>query len=139
MVKKRTLLLIAGIVWIIAGYNVVRLGIAAYFTIDQRWYWYLLSVLVFLAFGSMFLKMNRKHTERILSYSEERQPFWKFFDLKSYIIMAVMMGGGIGLRISGVFPDSFVAFFYSGLGSALTLAGILFVRNFFIYKDGEMK
>ena len=60
------------------------------------------------------------------------------FDLKSYIIMAVMMGGGIGLRISGVFPDSFVAFFYSGLGSALTLAGILFVRNFFIYKDGEM-
>ena len=101
MVKKRTLLLIAGIVWIIAGYNVVRLGIAAYFTIDQRWYWYLLSVLVFLAFGSMFLKMNRKHTERILSYSEERQPFWKFFDLKSYIIMAVMMGGGIGLRASG--------------------------------------
>ena len=139
MVKKRTLLLIAGIVWIIAGYNVVRLGISAYFTIDQRWYWYLLSVLVFLAFGSMFLKMNRKHTERILSYSEERQPFWKFFDLKSYIIMAVMMGGGIGLRISGVFPDSFVAFFYTGLGSALTLAGILFVRNFFIYKDGEMK
>ena len=139
MVKKRTLLLIAGIVWIIAGYNVVRLGISAYFTIDQRWYWYLLSVLVFLAFGSMFLKMNRKHTERILSYSEERQPLWKFFDLKSYIIMAVMMGGGIGLRISGVFPDPFVAFFYSGLGSALTLAGILFVRNFFIYKDGEMK
>ena len=41
MVKKRTLLLIAGIVWLIAGFNVVRLGIVSYFIIEQRWYWYL--------------------------------------------------------------------------------------------------
>lgn len=29
-VKKRTLLLIAGIVWLIAGFNVARLGIISY-------------------------------------------------------------------------------------------------------------
>ena len=28
IVKKRTLLLIAGIVWLIAGFNVARLGVA---------------------------------------------------------------------------------------------------------------
>ena len=29
-VKKRTLLLIAGIVWLIAGFNVARLGVLVY-------------------------------------------------------------------------------------------------------------
>ena len=33
--------------------------------------------------------------------------------------MACMMGGGIGLREAGVFPDVFVGFFYTGLGCAL--------------------
>ena len=130
MVKKRTLLLIAGIVWLIAGINVARLGIISYLEIEQRWYWYLLSVLVFAAFGTMFFRMSQKHTKRIMSYREERQPFWRFFDLKAYIIMAVMMGGGIGLRAAGVFPNWFVAFFYTGLGCALALAGCLFTKNF---------
>lgn len=129
-VKKRTLLLIAGIVWLIAGFNVARLGVLSYLSIEQRWYWYLLSVLVFVVFGMMFFKMSQKHTERIMGYPEERQPFWRFFDLKAYLIMAVMMGGGIGLRAAGLFPDIFVAFFYTGLGCALALAGVLFIRYF---------
>ncbi|MBP0962513.1 MAG: hypothetical protein J5864_10280 [Oscillospiraceae bacterium] len=129
-VKKRTLLMIAGIVWLIAGFNVARLGVISYLAIERKWFLYLLSVLVFAAFGMMFYKMSQKHTRRIFGYTEERQPFWRFFDLKAYIIMAVMMGGGIGLRSAGVFPDIFVAFFYTGLGVALALAGVLFIRNF---------
>ncbi len=129
-VKKRTLLLIAGIVWFIAGFNVARLGIISYLAIEPKWYWYVLSVVIFTLFGMMFFKMSQKHTKRIMGYDEESQPFWRFFDLKAYIIMAVMMGGGIGLRAAGVFPDWFVAFFYTGLGCALTLAGVLFIRNY---------
>ena len=37
-VKKRTLLLIAGIVWLIAGFNVARLGILSYRVIDLKAY-----------------------------------------------------------------------------------------------------
>ena len=128
-VKKRVLLLIAGIVWLAAGFNVARLGVISYLEIEQQWCWYLLSVLIFMLFGAMFFMMSKKHTKRILGYREERQPFWRFFDLKAYIIMAVMMGGGIGLRAAGVFPNQFVAFFYTGLGCALALAGILFIKN----------
>ncbi len=102
--------MIAGIVWLIAGVNVARLGIISYLAIEQQWYWYLSSVAVFAAFGLMSFRMSWKHTKRILGYEKERQPFWKFFDIKAYIIMAVMMGGGIGLRAAGVFPDVFVAF-----------------------------
>ena len=95
--------------------------------------------LIFLLFGTMFYRMSVKHTKRIMGYSEERQPFWRFFDLKAYIIMAVMMGGGIGLRAAGVFPNQFVAFFYSGLGCALELAGILFIRNFISSHSGQIR
>lgn len=44
-----------------------------------------------------------------------------------------MMGGGIGFRVFGIFSDIFVAFFYSGLGCALALAGVLFFRNYIYY------
>ena len=68
-VKKRTLLLIAGIVWLIAGINVARLGVISYLEIDREWYWYPLSVLIFLLFGTMFFMMSKKHTKRIMGYS----------------------------------------------------------------------
>lgn len=130
-VPKRALLIIAGIIWMIAGFNVVRLGIISYGIVGMRWYLPLLSVAIFGVFQMMFFKMTKKHGKRIMSYEEDYRPIWNFFDLKAYIIMAIMMGGGIGLRNAGVFPDIFVAFFYTGLGCALFLAGIYFVVMFF--------
>lgn len=132
-VKKRTLLLIAGIVWLIAGFNVARLGILSFGLVEKIWYLYALSILIFIIFGTMFYKMSEKHTKRIIAY-EEKRPFWNFFDLKSYLIMVFMMTMGIGLRASGKIPDFFIAFFYTGLGLALALAGIIFIRNYIFYR-----
>ncbi|MEG0376879.1 MAG: hypothetical protein RR614_00210 [Eubacterium sp.] len=129
-VKKETLIIIAGIVWLLAGFNVARIGVLAYAD-------YLsvlnivLSVLVFAAFGTMFFKMSQKHIKRIRSYQEARQNIFRFFDVKSYCIMIFMMGGGIWLRYSGLAPLWFIAFFYTGLGVALALAGVLFVVDYF--------
>ena len=100
-VKRKTLLLIAGIVWMIAGFNVARLGVLSYFNIERKWY----------------------------------RPFWNFFDLKAYLIMTCMMSGGIGFRAAGIFPEMFIAFFYSGLGFALALAGVIFARNYLFYNQ----
>lgn len=130
-VNKKALLMIAGIVWMLAGFNVARLGVLSYTLITFRVYFPLLSVAAFLLFGTMFYKMSRKHIKRIAAYEESHRPFWNFFDLKSYIIMAVMMSVGIGFRNLGIFPDVFVAFFYTGLGCALFLAGVLFAIAFF--------
>lgn len=63
---------------------------------------------------------------RIKGYPEEFRPVWHFFDGKSYLIMAFMMGGGILLRSSGIAPDEFIAVFYTGLRCALALVGVLF-------------
>ena len=129
-VKCSTLLLLACLVWSIAGFNILRIGILAYPAYLSMLN-VLLSVLVFAVFQKfIFGKLVKKHTARITGYSEERQFFLKFFDTKAFVIMAVMMTGGIGLRATGIAPDQFIAVFYSGLGASLLLAGILFGRNY---------
>lgn len=46
------------------------------------------------------------------------------------ILRIGLMTGGIWLRSSGLTPERFIAFFYTGLGVSLLLAGLLFGRNF---------
>ena len=95
-VKKRTLLAVAGCVWLVAGFNVARLGVLSYQKLSSITAIHiLLSLIVFCPFGIMFFKMSRKHAKRIKGYEEESRPMWHFFDLKAYLIMATMMGGGI--------------------------------------------
>ena len=134
-VKKRTLLLIACIVWSIAGFNVLRIGIWAYppyLSIIN----FLLSIIVFSLFQYfIFGRLVQKHTKRIRNYTDEKLFFLKFFDIKSFIIMAVMMGGGIYLRVSSLAPDIFIAVFYTGLGASLLLAGILFGKNYYTFTN----
>ena len=129
-VKRNTLLLLACLVWSAAGFNILRIGLEAYpahLTVLNC----LLSVLVFVVFQRfIFGKLVKKHTARISAYLEERHFFLKFFDGKAFAIMAVMMTGGIGLRISGLAPERFIAVFYTGLGASLLVAGLLFGCNY---------
>ena len=91
----------------------------------------LLSVLVFAVFQqAVFGKLVKKHTARIGAYPDEWLFFLRFFDRKSFVIMAVMMTGGIGLRASGLAPEAFIAVFYTGLGASLLLAGLRFGQNY---------
>lgn len=139
-VKKRNLLAIAGVVWLAAGFNVARLGVLSYQQLGQvRWLDVILSLAVFAVFGWMFNCMSVKHGKRIKGYPQQTKPIWHFFDLKSYVIMAFMMGGGIWLRASGLAPVIFIAVFYTGLGCALMLAGVNFWILFFRYPAEENK
>lgn len=129
-VQRNTLLLIACLVWSVAGINILRIGLMAYpahlSVVNVA-----LSLAVFGVFQAfVFGRLVRKHTDRIGSYLEERQFFLRFFDVKSFVIMALMMTGGVALRSSGIASERFIAVFYTGLGASLLLAGLLFGRNF---------
>ncbi|MEG0591713.1 MAG: hypothetical protein RR512_00280 [Coprobacillus sp.] len=128
-VHKNYLLLLAGLVWGFAGFNVLRIGTMeydAYLTIVNV----LLSIGVFAIFQVMvFSKMVKKHTIRINAY-QDKQFFLKFFDTKAFCIMAFMITFGVGLRVSGVCPLIFIAVFYTGLGASLLSAGILFIIQY---------
>ena len=93
-VKRNTLLLIACLVWSAAGFNILRIGVLAYPAYLSFWN-FLLSALVFTVFQIfIFGRLVKKHTTRIVGYEEESHFFMKFFDVKSFLIMAVMMSGG---------------------------------------------
>lgn len=75
MVKNRTLLLIACFVWLIAGINIVRIGLLAYvghITVLNI----ILSIIVFCLFWFLiFNRLVNKHTIRIAGYETEKQYF----------------------------------------------------------------
>ena len=126
--KKQSLIAAAGVVWLLAGLNVAILGVRA--AIDMRGVAAIVvlalaggAAAIFCAFHSMFSKLVKKNAQRIADLDGDRHHVVRFFDRKSYMMMAFMMSLGIGMRASGVFPGWFIAFFYTGLGLALTLAG----------------
>ncbi len=56
-VNKRTLLAVAGCVWLVAGFNVARLGILSFWKLSSITAIHiLLSLLVFCPFGIMFIR-----------------------------------------------------------------------------------
>ncbi len=134
-VKTRTILAIAGSVWMIAGVNVARLGIISYLlTKNISVLNLLMSFIVFGLFSTMFYKMSLKHANRIHSYKEDTKLFLYFFDLKAYCIMSFMMGFGIWLRSSGLVSSTFIAVFYTGLGNVLIFSGICFWYMYFSFQ-----
>lgn len=135
MVKSKTLLFIAGIVWMIAGFNILRIGIISY-----AGHIHILnivcSVAIFFAFWLMvFRKLVIKHTARIKGYGSEKKYFWNFFDIPAFIIMAFMITLGVTIRALDLLPDAVIAVFYSGLGTALFGAGINFMKHYYCYSD----
>jgi hypothetical protein len=131
-VPKNRLILIAGIVWCVAGSMVCLVGLPLELRLAPEHLILLpLAAMIFIAFDTLvFSRLVQKHTHRIRSHADDRLPVWRFFNASSWAVMAVMMGGGMTLRLSGLVPDWAIAFFYSGLGLALLLAGFRFVGVF---------
>jgi len=132
VIPKNRLTLIAGMVWCVAGAMVSRIGLPLLWNLGltQR-ILYPLAVAVFLIFYFLiFSRLVVKHTVRIRERPETRLPFWNFFDTSSYIVMVMMMAGGMWLRLAHIIPNWMIAFFYSGLGIALFSCGVRFLGAF---------
>lgn len=133
MVNKRTLVFISALVWLAAGFNVFRLG-ALEWAGHPSWLLLLLSAVIFVPFFFMFQRMAVKNPRRIVGMEAEKNLLFKFFTVKSYIIIAFMIALGITLRSIPAVPRFFIAFFYTGLGTALFLAGIRYLVELFRFK-----
>jgi len=132
IVPKNQLMLIAGLVWCLAGAMVCLIGLPLEFGLAPAHLILIpLAVVIFVAFYVfVFSRLVRKHAGRIRARPEERLPVWTFFNASSWAVMALMMGGGMALRFSHLMPDWMIAFFYSGLGVALLLCGVRFLGIF---------
>lgn len=128
-VTKNTLLITAGTVWLIAGGNILRIGLACWINDSHYWLFKVCeATLIFLLFfGLIFHKLYQKYTRRISQKKSSSCPF-SFFDVKGWIVMICMITIGVIMRSFHLLPESFIAVFYTGLSLALIGTGLRFIR-----------
>lgn len=127
-IPTKYLLMVNGLLWTAIGVKIALIGIAYYQRLECiPWWFFLLSALVFAGFWFMFTGVVRKYTERILAMTAPKTSIFKTFSVKGYLIIAFMITLGIVLKRIPQVPDSFIAWFYCGLGPGLFSSGIRFL------------
>ena len=130
-VDKRILVLIAGLMWCSVGIMLIRFAVTWLSPMGFRGagIYYAAGFLASMPihhFG--FLKIADKNLNRLLPLTEKRCLF-SFMTWRSYIIVLVMVSMGIMLRHSAL-PKPYLSILYSGIGLALFLSGIRYLRFF---------
>ena len=127
-IPTKHLLLVNGLLWTAIGIRITLIGVDYYGRLATVPCWYfLLSAVVFAGFWFMFTGVVRRYAGRILAMPEPRTSIFKTFSVKGYLIIAFMISLGITLKRIPQVPDSFIAWFYCGLGHGLLSAGIRFI------------
>jgi len=137
-VRREYLLLISGGIWIAIG---ILLDRYAYLWLSEghfaRTWAYVAGgaalALVIHHFG--FLRVVDRNLGRIGKLGEQTCAF-AFMSWKSYLLVAVMVGMGIALRRSGL-PRSILSVLYIGIGSALILSSVRYMRVFLGERRGR--
>ena len=83
---------------------------------------------MFIAFHFMFRRIVRRNISFVTSNPEPVVPFWNMMPLRTWLALFFFMGLGITLKLTGIAPPFFTAFFYCGLGAALIEAGVRYQK-----------
>ena len=130
-VNSSFLVFMAGIVWLCVGIMLLSTAFSWLFEIASTNLYFFAGAGVILAllvhhFG--FLRIVDKNLVRILPMSEKRCLF-SFIPWKSYLIIAIMVAMGMVLRHSTI-PKQYLAICYIGIGLALMLSSMRYMRIF---------
>ena len=126
--SKRYLLFLAAFVWTIAGGMLIFKGILLSFnTTDFLGLKITLSIIGGVGFyWLLFSKISLKHTKRIVELKMDKPCLFSFFNIKSYILMAIMITSGILLKRLGVIPQQDLLVVYLTMGIPLFLSAFRF-------------
>ncbi len=129
--KRRTLVLVAGFVWVIVG---VVLAMAALMWLGTTEPVYLIISAISLLIGLLisrfgFSRLIRKNLDRIkaLSPHKPRVCVFAFQAVESYFLVLVMMALGYALRHLPL-PHVYVAIVYLTIGVALIKSGVDYLK-----------
>ena len=114
---------LAALLWLIAGVNVLRIGLVNWSSetnilVSILW---LIGSLAFFA-GFIFPRVVKRNLTALGQRAEGTLRWYQCFTPSSWIIMAGMITLGITLRALDLVPHSFVTGFYTGLGLSLILS-----------------
>lgn len=90
--KTKSLAFIAGIIWLIAGFNVCRIGVVSWMSLDTISPFMIIgSIISLILFSIMFVKMLFKNVKRIRKIDIRKRKMWDVMPVKSYVIMIFMI------------------------------------------------
>lgn len=133
--SKRNLLFIAAFVWTFAGGMLLTRGILM-LGIDSDLLLLRIAIGIvggLLFFLFMFSKISKKHVERIIGLKIDRPCVFSFFNIRSYVMMTLMISMGIFLRTSGIVPSFDLSVLYVTMGIPLFISAFRFYYSGFSY------
>lgn len=135
-VSKRTLFFMAALVWTFAGGMLLFKGISILCQLKTiSWLRMVLSAAGGILFYILlFSKISLKHTRRIVDLKIEKPCLFSFFNFKSYLLMILMISGGITLRKTGALSPDYLTIVYMTMGIPLFLSSMRFYYYGFLYK-----
>ncbi len=131
-VQKRTLLLIAGCAWSIAGGILISRSLIHLIGVNHH---LAMEIGIGIIFGSLFYillfaRISKKHITRINLIEIDNPCFFSFFNFRSYLMMAIMISGGITLRLSGLVNQEIIYTFFLCMGIPLLVSAWRFFYSF---------
>lgn len=122
---ERVQLFSAAAMWAIGSAILLIRGIGF---LHDSWFAALIALAVVLGVLKAHLLLDRVARKAVVRIRERgRACYFGFFSWKSWLFVALMMGGGILLRNSGL-PRDLLAVLYVGVGSGLVVADRIFWR-----------
>jgi len=134
-VPKRYLMFLAAVVWTFAGGMLLYKG-SVFFHQSSAYLWMrlILSIIAGILFYIvMFSKISLKHARRILNLKQEKPCLFSFFNIRSYILMSLMISMGIFLRKSGLVPVFYLSILYVTMGIPLFTSAFRFYYFGFLF------
>jgi hypothetical protein len=128
---KKVLILLSGFMWCGVGIMLITFAVSWLFVYkgSGTTLFYLggfIAAMPIHHFG--FLKIADKNLKRLLPLTEKKCVF-AFMTWRSYITVLIMVSMGIALRHSAI-PKQYLSILYNGIGLALFLSGIRYLRFF---------
>lgn len=120
----RAQLLGAAAMWTVGATILLVRG--AFYLRDEHWALWLIAVAVILGVVKSQMLLDRVARKAVARIRERgRACFFGFFSPKTWVFVALMMGGGMMLRRTGL-NHGILAVIYVGVGTALVLADRIF-------------
>lgn len=129
--SSNTLYLTAAALWIIAGINILKIGIESWLlTNNNIWdfVWLIISLIFF--YFIIFPRTVKRNISYVQSHDNDKLPLYKCMHPQSWIIMIFMISLGVVIRGYELVPKPFIAGFYCGLGFSLATITYLYFRAF---------
>lgn len=130
-VTKNVLLFLAGFVWTCVGAMLLFMAfswLSKASNVNSTVFVSAGVVLALLVHHFGFLRIADKNLKRILP-SDDKKCLFSFISWKSYLIIAAMIAMGTMLRRSAI-PKQYLAILYIGIGLALILSSVRYMRIF---------